>query len=83
MKSIRIILALLVVAAVWAGGTGAAASREVVKLSSAKTLNGKNIRIRTAGANVFVNASRVTAADVTANNGVIHVVNRVLLPPAR
>jgi uncharacterized surface protein with fasciclin (FAS1) repeats len=54
----------------------------VVRLSSAKTLNGKNVRIRVAGSNVFVNSARVTTPDVMATNGVIHVVNRVLIPPA-
>ena len=56
---------------------------DVVKLSSAKTLSGKNVRIRVAGSNVFVNSSKVTTPDVMATNGVIHVINRVLIPPAR
>ena len=56
---------------------------DVVKLSSAKTLNGKSLRIRVVGSNVFVNNARVTKPDVMATNGVIHVVNRVLIPPAR
>ena len=57
-------------------------SAKVVELSSAKTVGGKSVRIRVAGSNVFVNRSRVTKADVMASNGVIHVVNRVLIPPA-
>jgi uncharacterized surface protein with fasciclin (FAS1) repeats len=56
---------------------------DVVKLTSAKTLNGKTLRIRVAGSNVFVNSAKVTTPDVMATNGVIHVVNRVLIPPAR
>jgi hypothetical protein len=36
----------------------------------------------TAGANVFVNDAKVTKPDVMASNGVIHVINRVLIPPA-
>jgi uncharacterized surface protein with fasciclin (FAS1) repeats len=62
---------------------GRATAADVVKLSSAKTLNGKSVRIRTAGENVFVNTAKVTSADVMARNGVIHVINRVLIPPAR
>jgi uncharacterized surface protein with fasciclin (FAS1) repeats len=54
-----------------------------VKLRSAKTLNGKKVRIRVSGSNVFVNTAKVVKADVMATNGVIHVVNRVLIPPAR
>ena len=56
---------------------------DVVKLSSAKTLNGKSIRIRVSGMNVFVNSAKVTKVDVAATNGVIHVINRVLIPPAK
>jgi len=63
--------------------SGNVTSSDVATLTSAKTLNGKSIRIRTSGGNVFVNTSKVVTADVMATNGVIHVVNRVLLPPAR
>jgi uncharacterized surface protein with fasciclin (FAS1) repeats len=62
---------------------GKVTAADVVKLTSAKTLNGKTVRIRVAGANVFVNSAKVTTPDVMATNGVIHVVNRVLIPPAR
>lgn len=62
---------------------GKVTAADVVKLRSAKTLNGKKVRIRVSGSNVFVNSSKVLKADVMATNGVIHVVNRVLIPPAR
>jgi uncharacterized surface protein with fasciclin (FAS1) repeats len=61
---------------------GKVTATDVVKLSSAKTLNGKSLRIRVVGSNVFVNNARVTKPDVMATNGVIHVVNHVLIPPA-
>jgi uncharacterized surface protein with fasciclin (FAS1) repeats len=63
--------------------SGNVAAADVVKLSSAKTLNGKSVRIRVSGTNVFVNGAKVTMPDVMASNGVIHVINRVLIPPAR
>ena len=63
--------------------SGKVTSADVVKLSSAKTLNGKSVRIRVSGSIVFVNSAKVTTPDVMASNGVIHVVNRVLIPPAR
>lgn len=63
--------------------TGNVAAADVEKLSSAKTLNGQTVRIRVSGTNVFVNDAKVTMPDVTASNGVIHVINRVLIPPAR
>jgi uncharacterized surface protein with fasciclin (FAS1) repeats len=53
---------------------------KVVKRKGAKTLNGKRVRFRVRGGDVFVNRAKVTTADVTASNGVIHVINRVLLP---
>ena len=60
---------------------GKVTGADVVKLSTAKTLEGAKVRIRVAGSKVFVNRSQVTKADVMASNGVIHVVNRVLIPP--
>jgi uncharacterized surface protein with fasciclin (FAS1) repeats len=63
--------------------SGKVTAADVVKLSSAKTLNGKDVRIRVSGANVFVDSAKVTTPDVMASNGVIHVVSRVLIPPAR
>jgi len=62
---------------------GRVSSSQVVMLKSAKTLNGKSVRIHTAGGKVFVNNAKVTKTDINASNGVIHVVNRVLIPPAR
>jgi uncharacterized surface protein with fasciclin (FAS1) repeats len=62
---------------------GRVPSSQVVMLKSAKTLNGKSVRIHTAGGKVFVNNAKVTKTDINASNGVIHVVNRVLIPPAR
>jgi uncharacterized surface protein with fasciclin (FAS1) repeats len=63
--------------------SGKVPAADVVKLSSARTLNGKSVRIRVSGMNVFVNSAKVTTPDVTASNGVIHVINRVLIPPTR
>jgi len=62
---------------------GKVTAADVVKLRSAKTASGKSVRIRVAGSRVFVNRARVTTADVMATNGVIHVIDRVLIPPAR
>ena len=45
-----------------------------------KTLNGKRVRIRVRDSNVFLNKARVVTPDVMASNGVIHVINRVLIP---
>lgn len=60
---------------------GKVPSTTVVTLKSAKTLAGPAVRIRVAGSRVFVNKARVTTVDVPASNGVIHVIDRVLIPP--
>jgi uncharacterized surface protein with fasciclin (FAS1) repeats len=44
-----------------------------------KTVNGKSVAVRKQGG-VSVNGARVVTADVKASNGVIHVINKVLLP---
>jgi uncharacterized surface protein with fasciclin (FAS1) repeats len=62
---------------------GEVTSSEVVTLRSARTLNGKAVRVRATGGSVFINNAKVTTPDVMASNGVIHVVNRVLIPPTR
>ena len=49
---------------------------------SAKTLAGPSVRIRVTGTTVRINNARVTTADVKASNGVVHVIDRVLIPPA-
>ncbi len=56
---------------------------QVVGLSSAKTLAGPSVRIKVRGGKVFLNGStRVVKTDIAASNGTIHVINKVLLPPA-
>jgi uncharacterized surface protein with fasciclin (FAS1) repeats len=60
---------------------GKVMAAEVVKLDEAKTVNGKMLDIETKDDVVMVNKAKVTAADVAASNGVIHVVDTVILPP--
>ena len=50
--------------------------------SSVATVNGAEINISVADSALFINDSQVIAADVAASNGVIHVIDTVLLPPA-
>ena len=58
---------------------GKVTSDQVVKLQKATTLNGKDVRID-AVSGVKVNDATVVKADIQASNGVIHVIDRVLLP---
>jgi uncharacterized surface protein with fasciclin (FAS1) repeats len=54
-----------------------------VKNGSAKTLQGANVALSRAGSFVTVEDAVVTQADVPATNGVVHVIDRVLMPPKR
>lgn len=50
--------------------------------SEPKTLNGQPLDVAVRGGKVFVNNAQVTKADIAASNGVIHVIDTVLLPSA-
>jgi uncharacterized surface protein with fasciclin (FAS1) repeats len=59
---------------------GKLTASKVVKRKSIKTLNGQRARVKVRGGKVFVGGSRVVTPDVRASNGVIHVINTVLIP---
>jgi uncharacterized surface protein with fasciclin (FAS1) repeats len=52
----------------------------VVKLHSAKTVEGQSVTIKTANGGVMVDGAHVTKTDIVTSNGVIHVIDSVLLP---
>ena len=54
-----------------------------VKNGPAKTVHGANVALSRAGTFVTIDEAIVTAADVPASNGVVHVIDRVLLPPMK
>jgi uncharacterized surface protein with fasciclin (FAS1) repeats len=61
--------------------SGKVAAADVVKLKDAKTVNGQNVTIEVKGADVMLNGTtKVTKTDIMASNGVIHVIDTVLLP---
>ena len=53
-----------------------------VKNSNVKSVQGSNLALAKAGTFVIVETATVTTADISATNGVVHVVDTVLLPPA-
>ena len=61
---------------------GKVTAADVVKLSEAKTVNGKMLKVKVNGSKVMINDAKVTTADIAASNGVIHVIDSVVLPPA-
>ncbi len=61
---------------------GKVMAADVVKLKEAKTVNGKMLQVKVSGSDVMINDAKVTATDIAASNGVIHVIDRVVLPQA-
>jgi len=55
-------------------------STDVVKLDSATTVQGTDVKITVDDGTVMINDSKVVMADVKASNGVIHVIDSVLMP---
>jgi len=58
---------------------GTVLAEDVVKLESAKTLNGQKVAIQTKDG-VKINNASVIKTDIMAKNGVIHVIDTVLIP---
>ena len=63
---------------------GKVMSSDVVKLTSAKTVQGQNVKIDASKwhlhKSVKVNDANIIKADITTDNGVIHVIDKVILP---
>jgi uncharacterized surface protein with fasciclin (FAS1) repeats len=61
---------------------GEVVAADVVKLTSADTVEGQAVTISAGETGVRVNDANVIATDVMASNGVIHVIDSVLIPPS-
>jgi uncharacterized surface protein with fasciclin (FAS1) repeats len=59
---------------------GKVMAKDVVRLHDAKTVNGKELKITVEGGKVMVDNANVTKTDIVCSNGVIHVVDSVILP---
>jgi transforming growth factor-beta-induced protein len=62
--------------------SGKVMAADVVKLTSATTVLGKDVTIKVDMGNVYVNEAKVIITDIETSNGIIHVIDSVLLPPA-
>lgn len=60
---------------------GKVMAADVVGMDEAKAVNGKMIDVQVDGSSVKVNEANVTSTDIAASNGVIHVIDQVILPP--
>jgi uncharacterized surface protein with fasciclin (FAS1) repeats len=59
---------------------GKVGASDVMKLTSAGTVQGQNVMVSVTDGNVMIDNAKVVMADVKASNGVIHVIDTVLLP---
>jgi transforming growth factor-beta-induced protein len=60
---------------------GAVKAEQAVELGSIPTLNGASVHVSKKDTGVFINKSKVIGADVEASNGIIHIIDTVLIPP--
>ena len=60
--------------------TGKVMSTDISGIIEATTVNGQKLTVKKSYGNVFVNDAQVVSADIEADNGVIHVINKVLIP---
>lgn len=60
--------------------SGKVMAKDVVKLKTAKTVNGKSVKIQVKDGKVYIDGAQVTMTDIKCSNGVIHVINQVILP---
>jgi uncharacterized surface protein with fasciclin (FAS1) repeats len=62
---------------------GKVMAADVVKLKDAKTVQGSSVKIAVNGGTVSVDNAKVVKTDVAASNGVIHVIDTVIMPKAK
>ncbi len=62
--------------------SGKVMAADVTALTSATTVLGKDVTVKVDMGNVYINEAQVVITDIATSNGVIHVINAVLLPPA-
>ncbi len=60
--------------------SGKVLAADVVKLKSAKTVQGQSVKINVSGGKVMVDKANVVTTDIVTSNGVIHVIDSVLIP---
>ena len=59
---------------------GKVMAKDAMKLHEAKTVNGEELMIKTSMGSVMINGAKVVKPDIVCSNGVIHVIDTVLLP---
>jgi uncharacterized surface protein with fasciclin (FAS1) repeats len=59
---------------------GKVKAKDAVNLTSAKTVNGQEFKVSKSGNDLMVDDAKVIKTDIMASNGVIHVIDRVIMP---
>ncbi|MCU0707691.1 MAG: fasciclin domain-containing protein [Pirellula sp.] len=59
---------------------GKVMAKDVVNVKGAKSLNGQRIDVKVDGKNVMVDGAKVVTTDIACSNGVIHIIDSVILP---
>lgn len=59
---------------------GVVPASKVLKLRSAKTLEGARVRLSVRGGHAYVNNAEIIKTNIPASNGLVHLINRVLIP---
>ncbi len=63
--------------------SGRVLAADVVKLKDAKTVEGSAARVSVKGKEVHIDGAKVLKTDILASNGVIHVIDSVIMPPSK
>ncbi len=59
---------------------GKVTAADVIKVTEAKTVQGKSVKVKVDGGTVMIDGAKVVKADIPCTNGVIHVIDAVILP---
>lgn len=62
---------------------GKVLSADVVKLTEAATVQGSKVKVKVDGGTVMIDGAKVVKTDILTSNGVIHVIDAVILPPEK
>jgi uncharacterized surface protein with fasciclin (FAS1) repeats len=62
---------------------GKLTTADIVNMSNITTLEGQNLSVNVTGQGIFVGNASIVMSDINASNGVIHVIDKVLIPPVK
>ena len=60
--------------------SGSVHAKDVMKMTEATTVEGSEVKINTKNGNVMINESKIVKTDIECSNGIIHVIDTVLMP---